>query len=217
MLIYLASADPALCAAIVEQAGLLALPDLRLVESAALAIPASGEFPAAVIIDAPLMNKKLLATLQAETRKPKFFLLGDTNSEDEKQFITESFPKPIRLGHLMARLNFYLQTVRAQGEPFMFGPFRCDPQMRQVVVQKTGAVIRLTEKETHLLEYLGRSEKPVSREDLLAAIWGYDGRIDTHTLETHIYGLRRKLDAAGQSDSAIIARQGAYCLMASPC
>ena len=111
-------------------------------------------------------------------------------------------------------MQFYFQAPR-QGGPLDFGPFRLEPVLRQAAVAESGAVIRLTEKETHLLEYLGRSKKPVAREELLAAIWGYDGRIDTHTLETHIYRLRRKLDPEGKEPGMLALRQGAYSLISS--
>ena len=88
----------------------------------------------------------------------------------------------------------------------MFGSYRLEPSLRHIVIETDGTVIRLTEKETHLLEYLGRNKQPVAREELLAAIWGYDARIDTHTLETHIYHLRRKLDPEGKQ------RKRDYCL-----
>ena len=66
----------------------------------------------------------------------------------------------------------------------------------------------LTEKETALLVFLGHSHEPVTRRDILAAVWGYDENIDTHTLETHIYQLRRKLD--GKDENWLINEAGAY-------
>ena len=62
------------------------------------------------------------------------------------------------------------------------------------------------------MAYLGQSPQPVSREELLAAVWGYDARIDTHTLETHIYRLRRKLDPGEKGIHVILSEQGAYSL-----
>lgn len=211
--LHLIVADTPLRTAIAEQFALGSAADLRLRESAEP--PASfGGAPAAIILDASLMTAKIrasLSALQEGGKKSGIFLLGGNPGGTEQDFVTESFSKPLRLGHLLARVLFHLHAARGQGEPLAFGSFRLDPQARQVVIGTTGAVIRLTEKETHLLEYLGRSEKPVSREELLAAVWGYDARIDTHTLETHIYRLRRKLDPEGEGQNANpIAVAGGY-------
>jgi DNA-binding response OmpR family regulator len=216
--LYLIAADPALRMAIAEQFKLFAGADIELHESANLSMSLSGLAPAAVIFDAPLANKKslkILCDMQRDDKKLKIFVLGEIDADAEENLVTESFAKPLRLGHLLARVHFYLQAARLQGAPLTFGPFRLEPQARQIVALDTGATIRLTEKETHLLEYLGRSEKPISREELLAAIWGYDARIDTHTLETHIYRLRRKLDPEGHGDNPILVADGAYRLMAA--
>lgn len=62
--------------------------------------------------------------------------------------------------------------------------------------------IKLTEKEAALLNYLFRQGKPVDKETLLREIWGYGDGISTHTLETHIYRLRQKLEETGISFSA---------------
>ena len=220
--IYLITADPALGAALTEQLNAAAPAGASLRDMAS--VPASfPSVPDAIIIDAPLIDKKtslILRDVCAHKKKTKIFLLGftETLQHDSKDgdFITESFSKPLRLGHFLSRLHFHFQPARVQTESFLFGTFRLDPALRQVVTEPTGMVIRLTEKETHLLDYLGRSKQPVAREELLAAIWGYDARIDTHTLETHIYRLRRKLDPEGKGVEAIIAAPGAYALAAAP-
>ena len=105
---------------------------------------------------------------------------------------------------------FHFGTLpQLRKEALIFGAWRFEPQNRQITRQDNGEVIRLTEKETAVLDYLAQSDVPVAREELLAAVWGHDGRIDTHTLETHIYQLRRKLDAEGH----LLANEGgAYCL-----
>jgi len=213
--IHLIVADQALRGAIAEQLQLLAANDLRLYEGTNIPAALNGDTPVALIIDGSLLGGKMgkaLRDAQDKNKRLKIFVLGESETEMEENFVTESFAKPLRLGHLMARLHFFLQTS-AQGDPLTFGPFRLEPQARQVIRHKTGAAIRLTEKEAQLLEYLGRSDKPVNREELLAAIWGYDARIDTHTLETHIYRLRRKLDPHNEGINSIVASYGAYRLM----
>jgi len=207
--LHLIAADAALRAAIAEQLKIAPLAGFDLRESASP--PAEIGDGALVLLDAPLAGKSAARILRAwreAGRRAKVFVLGESESDDD--IVAESFPKPLRLGHLLARLQFHAQAARAQGEPLAFGPFRLEPALRQITNADSGVTIRLTEKETSLLEYLGRSETPIAREELLAMIWGYDGRIDTHTLETHIYRLRRKLDPAGEGEALIVAEGGAY-------
>lgn len=199
-------ADPFLADAVAEQLKLAGYDIMR--EGRDVADALKDNAVAAVIADDAAADKKFLKALRdaaAEKKKP-VFLLGAAGEEGAG----EVFAKPLRLGHLLARLQFHLEAVpRLRTAPLAFGPYRLEPQSRQIVMKGSDAVIRLTEKETALLEYLGQSEKSVSREELLASIWGYDARIDTHTLETHIYQLRRKLDADG-GESWLINEQGAY-------
>jgi DNA-binding response OmpR family regulator len=211
--LYLIAADKPLRTALAEQMKPAFKEHFELLESDGVPAVFSGH-PAAIVLDAPQADKKafkILREVRESHPRLKLFILGECDDDD---IVSESFPKPLRLGHLLARLQFHLQGARMHSEPFRFGPFCLEPAARQVVIEDSDAVIRLTEKETHLLEYLGRSKKPVPREELLAAIWGYDARIDTHTLETHVYRLRRKLEAGGTQ--VIVMEQGVYSLAAAP-
>lgn len=117
---------------------------------------------------------------------------GEKPDALDESLVTEFFAKPFRLGHLLARLRFYYEAApRLRAAVVTIGAYRLEAQQRSLVGGP--AVIRLTEKETALLAYLAQSAVPVGRDELLASVWGYDARIDTHTLETHIYQLRRKI------------------------
>jgi len=74
--------------------------------------------------------------------------------------------------------------------------------------------VRLTEKETAILRYLYRSgEKPVSREVLLQEVWGYNSGVTTHTLETHIYRLRQKIEQDPANAALLVTEAGGYKLV----
>ena len=167
-----------------------------------------------LLIDEAAADKKHLKALhetEFDRKKKRIFFLGEAKSDWDKDFITESFGKPIRLGHLLARMQFYSQAApRLLGATLVFGPYRFEPYNRQIVKEANGDIIRLTEKETALLDYIGQSETPLSREELLSMIWGYDAQIDTHTLETHIYQIRRKLNPDGIGTNWLLNEQGFY-------
>jgi len=208
--IHLIIADQALRAALNEQLTLAGLGDVREGTDLGSALASDSVF---VILDESSADKKNLKTLRdaADAKKKCVFLLGTIEDVVGEDVAVESFAKPLRLGHLLARLQFHiLSAPKLRGTPFIFGPYRFDPQNRCVVVEGKTDIIRLTEKEAALIEYLGQSTAPVSREELLAAIWGYDGRIDTHTLETHIYQLRQKLDPEGSGVDVLLNEQGSY-------
>ena len=212
--VHLVIPDAALRAAAVEQ---LTLANFAAEEYAdmtsALVIGATSPL---LLVDDVAVDKKAIAALRTSGKNSTILLLGTGPSGADAEFITESFPKPLRLGHLLARLKFYLETApRLRSAPISFGAFRLEPQNRCIINVSSEAVIRLTEKETALLEYLGQSKKPVTRDELLTAIWGYDARIDTHTLETHIYRLRRKLNPTGEGPDYLINENGAYRLNAA--
>jgi DNA-binding response OmpR family regulator len=149
----------------------------------------------------------MLTALAALPNKPTILAIGSGEDSDN---ISESFVPPVRLGHLIARMKYYLETAPLlRDRTLSFGPFKLEPQNRRLIRDGADA-IRLTEKETALLVFLAAQPQPVTRRDILAGVWGYDERIDTHTLETHIYQLRRKLDG-----DWLVNEAGAYRLVPS--
>lgn len=135
---------------------------------------ALGLDPAALL--APLGGRPLLA-------------LGGTEPE--------ALPKPVRVAELAQRLRARLAAWDASPEAALpLGPFAFHPGAR--VLWAGEARIRLTETEAAILSYLLRAgDRAVPREELLGEVWGYSAAVATHTLETHVYRLRRKLGDAG--------------------
>jgi DNA-binding response OmpR family regulator len=205
--IHLLIADRALRDAVTEGVQIADLGDAR--EAKDMAAALAGSDPAAIILDETAADKKNLKTFQEVAHgKARVFLLGEAEGGWKDNLAVESFLKPLRMGHLLSRLSFYLgAAVRLRNEAVTIGVWRFEPQNRQMT--DGGTLVRLTEKETALLDYLVQCDAPVGREELLAVIWGHDGRIETHTLETHIYQLRRKLDSEGHR---VANENGAYFL-----
>jgi DNA-binding response OmpR family regulator len=77
-----------------------------------------------------------------------------------------------------------------------------------------GKKTRLTEKETAILRYLYRAGKtPVPRDQLLTEVWGYNSGVTTHTLETHIYRLRQKIEKDPSNATLLVTEGGGYKLV----
>jgi DNA-binding response OmpR family regulator len=153
--------------------------------------------PEAILLDTGALDQnapQLAKAVQARTPPALLFILGEFSSPIDERLVTEWFPKPLRLGYLLTRLHFYQQPHHhEQSAVYTLGPWTFTPRARQLTPNGGGKNLHLTTKESSLLEYLCQAEKAVARDELLAAVWGYDGQIDTHTLETHIYLLRRNI------------------------
>lgn len=118
--------------------------------------------------------------------------------------------KPFRLNELLARLRAHMRSFeRSEDAEISLGPYRFLPAARQLLDEK-GVKIRLTDKEAAILKYLYRAGQAVSRKTLLEGVWGYGQGVTTHTLETHIYRLRRKIEADPQKARIIRTDAGGY-------
>ncbi len=123
--------------------------------------------------------------------------------------------KPFRLGVLLARLRAQLrQHEQSEDAVFTIGPYTFRPSAKVLVHGDTKQKVRLTEKETAILKYLYRSGKMVvSRDTLLGEVWGYNAGVTTHTLETHIYRLRQKIESDPSSAEILVTEPGGYRLV----
>ena len=122
--------------------------------------------------------------------------------------------KPFRFAVLLARIRAQLRQHEASEDAvFTIGPYSFRPSSKILVTPK-GSKVRLTEKETAILRYLYRAgQKPVSRETLLQEVWGYNSGVTTHTLETHIYRLRQKIERDAASPEILVTESGGYKLV----
>jgi len=122
--------------------------------------------------------------------------------------------KPFRFAVLLARIRAQLRQHEASEDAvFAVGPYTFRPSSKILLTPKGGKV-RLTEKETAILRYLYRAgQKPVSRETLLQEVWGYNSGVTTHTLETHIYRLRQKVEKDAAAPAILVTEAGGYKLV----
>ena len=124
--------------------------------------------------------------------------------------------KPFRMAVLLARVCAHLrQHDQSDDAIFAIGPYKFQPAAKMLMTSEGQRKIRLTEKEAAILKYLYRvGNKTVSRETLLGEVWGYNAGVTTHTLETHIYRLRQKIEADPAQVRLLITEPGGYRLSA---
>lgn len=122
--------------------------------------------------------------------------------------------KPYKFAVLLARIRAQLRDYEhSEGAIFRLGAYEFRPAAKMLMDER-GRKIRLTEKETNILKYLYRAgEKAVSREELLAEVWGYNAGVTTHTLETHIYRLRQKIERDPSNARLLVTEDGGYRLV----
>ena len=123
--------------------------------------------------------------------------------------------KPFRLGVLLARMRAQLrQHEQSEDAVFIIGHYTFRPSAKLLLDSETNKKVCLTEKETAVLKYLYRAgEKVIARDVLLDEVWGYNARVSTHTLETHIYRLRQKIERDPSDAKLLVTEQGGYRLV----
>ncbi len=123
--------------------------------------------------------------------------------------------KPFRIGVLLARIRAQLrQHEQSEDAVFTIGPYSFRPAAKLMLHKETAQKVRLTEKETAILKYLYRAgNKVVTRDILLNEVWGYNAGVTTHTLETHIYRLRQKIESEPSDAKILITEPGGYRLV----
>jgi DNA-binding response OmpR family regulator len=135
-------------------------------------------------------------------------ILGlDSGAND---YVTKPFKFPVLLARIRAQLR---QHEQSEDAVFALGPYTFKPSVKMLVTEDERK-IRLTEKETSILKYLYRAgEKVVTRDVLLHEVWGYNAGVTTHTLETHIYRLRQKIEPEPSNARLLVTESGGYRLV----
>jgi len=183
---------------------------------------AKDEYFDAVILDVglPDMDGREVCRLMRRNgvKSPIIMLTGQDTDADQilgldagaNDYVT----KPFRLNVLLARLRAQLrQHEQSEDAVFTIGPYTFQPA-HKLLIDADEQKVRLTEKETAILKYLYRAgDKVVSRDTLLGEVWGYNAGVTTHTLETHVYRLRQKIEADPSNAAILVTEPGGYRLV----
>jgi DNA-binding response OmpR family regulator len=177
----------------------------------------------AVILDVGLPDgdgRDLCASLRRQGHKVPIIIL--TGSDEESDVVrglesgaNDYIAKPFRLNELLARLRAQMRMFESSEDAvFSIGPYTFRPSAKLLQEARRNRRIRLTEKEAAILKFLYRSgAKPVPRQVLLNEVWGYNAAVTTHTLETHIYRLRQKIEPDPTNARLLVTEGGGYRLV----
>ena len=149
-------------------------------------------------------------------RMPIIMLTGSDDEEDVVRGLdagaNDYIAKPFRLAELLARLRAQLRIFEnSEDAVFTIGPYTFRPSAKLLQEPQKNRRIRLTEKEAAILKFLYRAgERPVARQVLLNEVWGYNAAVTTHTLETHIYRLRQKIEPDPSNARLLVTEGGGY-------
>ncbi len=182
-----------------------------------------AERPDLVIMSLSLPDRDGMAmvrALRADGFSSPIIMLSRDTSEDDVVMALEAgandcVSKPFRFAVLMARMRAHLrQHDGSEDASLQVGTFVFKPSAKFLVTEK-GVRLRLTEKETAILRFLYRAgPQVVSRDVLLREVWGYNSAVTTHTLETHIYRLRQKIEDDPAHARVLVTDAGGYRLKA---
>ncbi len=152
------------------------------------------------------LGEEAAASLRAAGLSAPLLLLGESTAQ-------ESLAKPFRFSALLARMHALMTHHAGSGDAAVrIGPYTFHPSAK--LLQAGARKVRLTEKETNILKFLHASAGTVPRDILLHEVWGYGPAVATHTLETHIYRLRKKIEQDPARAQILLTEGGGYRLSA---
>ena len=175
-----------------------------------------------VLLDIALPDgngRDFCATLRSQGLQiPIIMLTGADDEDDVVRGLTaganDYIAKPFRPNELLARIRTQLRAFdTSEAAVFRIGPYEFQPAQRLLVERQTGKKIPLTDKESGILRLLYQAAgQPVSRTTLLTEVFGYAIEANTHTLQTHIWRLRGKLEHAKPGAQLLVTDNNGYSL-----
>lgn len=156
---------------------------------------------------------------QGGVKSPILMLTGADSENDTIQGLeagaNDYVTKPFRIGVLLARMRAHLREhEQSEFAVFTIGPYTFRPAAKVMMDNETNKKIRLTDKETAIIKFLYLAgERVVGRDVLLGEVWGYNAGVTTHTLETHVYRLRQKIERDPSRAQLLVTEPNGYRLI----
>ena len=148
-------------------------------------------------------------SLNDKLKNPSNYLILSNKKylDISNQFVLENLP--INISKLIENLNIeFLKLQFNNQSEVKVNKYIINLNSREMLTNNIK--LKLTEKEINTITYLSKSSKPVSIDELQEKVWGYQSDIETHTVETHIYRLRKKILNAFQDNELIISKKNGY-------
>ena len=153
-----------------------------------------------------ISNEKILNT-EIEKLDNYLIITKKNNFNLKNSVILESFP--IKLNKLIEKLNIeFLKIKFNQQSKIIISNYTIDLNSRKI--SSNSSELKLTEKEINTILYLSRKKEPINVKELEKAVWEYESETETHTVETHIYRLRKKIFNTFRDDNFLISKKDGY-------
>ena len=153
------------------------------------------------------VNDEVSLINKVKTFNNYLILTNKKNTDLNNQFILDN--KPINIFKLIEKINIEFLKIQFNSQSKVkINNYIIDLNSREMVVNNTQ--LKLTEKEINTITYLSKLNKPVSIDELQKNVWGYQSNIETHTVETHIYRLRKKILNTFNDSGFIISEKNGY-------
>jgi DNA-binding response OmpR family regulator len=184
---------------------------------------ATKEYFDVILLDLGLPDmdgREVCRTLrQSGVKSPILMLTGADTETDTIQGLeagpNDYVTKPFRIGVLLARMRAHLREhEQSEFAVFTIGPYTFRPAAKVMLDNENNKKIRLTDKETAIIKFLYLAgERVVGRDVLLGEVWGYNAGVTTHTLETHVYRLRQKIERDPSRAQLLVTEPNGYRLI----
>ena len=139
--------------------------------------------------------------------KNDFLIISKNKNDFDNQFQINKLP--IKISKLIEQINLkFLKTTFHSQSDIPIGSYRLNINSRKI--SKNRKIIDLTEREMNLILFLKKSSAPVKIDELQKQVWGYSSELETHTVETHIYRLRKKIKEEFTDENFIISEKKGY-------
>jgi hypothetical protein len=151
-------------------------------------------------------NEKMLNKIKDDLKNYLIITSKKINNINN-QFILDK--TPIKLNKLIERFNIqFLKANFIENSDLNIGKYKIDLNSRELILKNN--TLKLTEKETNIIIYLSKSNKAVGIDQLQSEVWQYHSNLETHTVETHIYRLRKKIFDTFNDNEFITSKKNGY-------